>query len=223
MAKELRFPNESPEYRAARAELLKSEVELSAALERVAAQRRALPMGGKVSTDYVFEELVDGAPRKVRLSELFPAGKDTLFLYSYMFGPKMEAPCPSCTSILDALDSQAHHLAQRIGVAVVAKSPIQRVVEFARGRGWKRLRLFSAHGTTYQRDYFAENESETQSPMANVFVKRSDGVHHFWGTELLYVPREGDPRHVDLLWPMWNVLDLTPGGRGDDGPRLTYG
>jgi predicted dithiol-disulfide oxidoreductase (DUF899 family) len=223
MTKEIHFPNEPREYRDARAELLAAEDDLRAAVERVATKRRALPLGGLVPTDYVFEELANGQARKVRLSELFPAGKDTLFLYSFMYGPKSEHPCPLCTSFLDGLDAQVQHLSQRIGVAVVAKSPIGRVVDFARGRGWSRLRLVSAHGTTYQADYLGEDEKQNQWPMANVFVEKPDGVHHFWGSELLYAKGPGDSRHIDMLWPLWNVLDLTPGGRGADFyPQLSY-
>jgi len=30
-------------------------------------------------------------------------------------------------------------------------------------------------------------------------------------------------RHVDFMWPLWNILDRTPEGRGSDwGPRLEY-
>jgi predicted dithiol-disulfide oxidoreductase (DUF899 family) len=219
----IHFPNESREYRTARDELLAAEAELRGAVERVAAKRRALPVGGLVSTDYVFDELADGQPRKVNLSELFSKGKETLFLYSFMYGPKADQPCALCTSFLDALDAQIQHLTQRIDVAVVAKSPIRRIVDFARGRGWNRLRLVSAHGTTYQAEYFGEDAKENQWPMANVFVRRSDGVHHFWGSELLYAKSEGDTRHIDLLWPLWNVLDLTPEGRGADFyPQVSY-
>jgi predicted dithiol-disulfide oxidoreductase (DUF899 family) len=217
MAKDIHFPNESPEYRSARAELLKAEADLRAAVERVAAQRRKLPTGGK-ATDYVF----DGASGKVKLSELLPKGKDTLFLYSFMYGPKAEHPCPLCTSIVDGLNAQAPHISQRIGVAVVAKSPIARILDFAKGRGWDALRFVSAEGTTYQSDYFGEDTEGDQWPMANVFVKKPDGLHHFWGSELLYAKSEWDSRHIDMLWPLWNVLDLTPGGRGSEYPKLSY-
>jgi predicted dithiol-disulfide oxidoreductase (DUF899 family) len=219
-----RFPNESPKYRAARDALLATEAELRDQVERVAAQRRALPLGGRLEQDYAFNEIVGGASRTVKLSALFDPGKDTLFLYSFMYGPDAKQPCPLCTSFLDALDAQVQHIGQRISVAVVAKSPIERINEFASGRGWKRLRLVSAAGTTYQRDYFGENAEGNQWPMANVFVRKDGDVHHFWGSELLYVDTEGDSRHIDLLWPLWNVLDLTPAGRGADFyPQLSYG
>jgi len=214
------FPNESPAYRAARNKLLDAELELRRNIEAVAAQRRALPPGGEAE-DYAFDD--DNA--QVRLSELFEPGKDSLVLYSFMYGPKMEHPCVSCTSILDALDGEAQHIRQRVNFAVVARSPMARIREFANGRGWRGLRLLSSANNSYNRDYGAEDEKGGQWPALNVFVRRNGRVHHFYNTELLYAPPEKgqDGRHVDLIWPLWNVFDLTPEGRpGDWYPRLSY-
>ena len=129
---ERHFPGETSDYRKRRDELLRAEVELRNQIEKVAAERRRLPPGGAVREDYRFEK----APGEtVRLSELFEPGKSSLVLYSYMYGPRMEEPCPMCTSIIDGLEATAPHAAQRVNLAVVAKSPIGRVLEFARGRG----------------------------------------------------------------------------------------
>src|SRR5437868_2007881 len=156
----IRFPNETPEYRAARDRLFAAEIELRRELEAVAVQRRALPLGGTIPTDYAFvEEGPAGEPRGVRLSDLFAPGMDTLVVYSFMFGPAMEHACPSCTSILDALDGEAPHIVQRVSLAVVAKSPIERIRAFARERGWRNLRLLSSAANNYNRDYHAESES----------------------------------------------------------------
>lgn len=217
----VRFPGESDEYRAARNALLAEEIELRRRIEAVAAQRRNLPLGGLVKEDYRFT----GAGGAVRLSELFAPGKDSLILYSYMFGPQMTAPCPSCTSILDGLDGEAPHAGQRTNLAAVAKSPFARIDEFARGRGWRHLRLLSSDGTTYNEDYHGENPSGGQLPAVNVFVRRDGEIRHFYCTELLFAA--ADPgqngRHVDLIWPLWNLLDLAPEGRGETWqPRLTY-
>lgn len=211
------FPNESSAYRRARAELLRAELDLRAQVERVATLRRKLPLGGGVAEDYVFDEL-DGAGRvrQVRLSELFDDGKDALFLYSFMFGPRMKAPCPMCSSLIDGIHGNARHLGQRINLAVTARSPIERIAAFAEARGWQDLRLLSCARNGYARDYFGENGDGDQMPMANVFVRREGKVHHFWGSEMLYAETDGDPRHVDMMWPLWNVLDTTPAGRGDD-------
>ncbi len=212
-----RFPNESEQYRAARERLLEAEADLRDRVERVAALRRGLPEGGRVPEDYVFEELDErGRTQHVRLSELFAPGKDTLFLYCFMFGPKAASPCPMCSSFLDGLNANAAHLDERINVAVVARSPIERIATFASARGWGRLRLLSSANNTYQRDYLGEDANGDQLPMANVFVKRGGEVSHFWASELYFrKPAVGDPRHIDPMWPLWNVLDLTPAGRGD--------
>lgn len=218
------FPNEPPAYREARDHLLEAEAALRRQTETVAALRRNLPLGGAVETDYVFDELVEGHVEQVRLSELFSPGKDSLFLYGFMYGSTMKAACPLCTSVLDGLNGNAAHIAQRMNVAVVAKSPIERIMAFAQTREWTNLRLLSSANNTYQSDYLAQDAEGNQWPMANVFVKRNDGIFHFWGSELLYRPYEdGDRRHVDALWPLWNVLDLTPEGRGDQWyPALSY-
>jgi predicted dithiol-disulfide oxidoreductase (DUF899 family) len=229
-----RFPGESEEYRRERNRLLEAEAELRRTIERVAAQRRALPLGGVVPDDYVFEEVADGG--EVRFSELFEAGKETLVIYSFMFPrysgdrrpgpaegqtarlPLSETPCASCTSILDSLDGAARHLARRINLAVVAKSDPGRIRNFARERGWRYLRLLSSRNNSYNRDYHAESPEGEQMPILNVFVRDGDRVRHTWASELMYAPRdEGEEaRHVDSIWPIWNVLDVTPEGRGSE-------
>jgi len=161
----------------------------------------------------------------VRLSELFEPGKDSLVLYSFMYGPDMAEPCPMCTSLLDGLNGTAPHAMQRVNFAVVARSPIARVRDWARVRGWRNLRLLSSAQNTYNRDYHGETPDGNQMPNLNVFVRRDGRVHHFWGSELLWVPPEPgqDTRHVDLLWPLWSMFDLTPEGRGHSYPELTHG
>jgi len=169
---DVRFPNESPEYRAARDKLLEAEIALRRQIEDVAAQRRALPLGGRVTQDYVFQEGDDAHP--VKLSELF-GDKSVLLLYSYMYGPTMAQPCPSCTSILDGLDGQVHHIRQRAAIAAVARSPIARVRAVARERGWRRLRLLSSATNSYHQDYHREGARGDQLPILNVFVRAPDG------------------------------------------------
>jgi len=215
-----RFPGETAKYRAARDTLLKSEIALRRQAEAVAAERRKLPLGGALVEEYVF----DSAEGPLRFSDLFAAGKDTLLAYSYMFGPQMAAPCPSCTSILDSLDGAAPHTMQRVNLVVIAKSPIDRVLSFARERGWRHLRLLSSAGTTYNRDYHGENAKGAQMPMMNVFTRRNGRISHTWSSELLLAPpdRDQDARHVDTIWPLWNLFDLTPEGRGTFYPKLRY-
>lgn len=225
-----RFPGESADYRAAREGLLREEIELRRAMERVAERRRGLPPGGVVPEDYEFEEGAadlseSQAVSSVKLSGLFQSGWTSLLVYSFMYGPNMEVPCPMCTAMLDSLNGAAPHLAQRTNLVVVARSPIHRIRAFARGRGWRNLRLLSSAGNNFSRDYHGEDEKGVQWPMLNVFVKRGGVIRHSWGSELLFAPVDTgqNPRHVDLIWPLWNALDFTPEGRGRDWyPKLSY-
>jgi len=238
------FPGESAEYRAARNLLLDQEIELRRAMEAVAEARRRLPPGGVVSQDYVFQaQGPDGRPARVRLSELFAPGQDSLVIYSMMFPraaddtspgppggrtallPLAEGPCPSCTALLDQLDGAAEHAGQHVNLAVAAKAPLQRLVTFAAERGWRRLRLLSSADTTYNRDYLAETAGGAQQPMLNVFHRDGDTIRHFWGSELFYAPEDPgqDQRHVGTLEPLWNLFDLTAEGRPADwSEQLRY-
>jgi predicted dithiol-disulfide oxidoreductase (DUF899 family) len=228
----VRFPGETDEFRLARNELLEAEIDLRRQTEAVAAQRRSLPLGGEVPTDYGFEESGGEADRTrtVRLSELFEDGKDTLVLYSFMFiqgetGGPLDTACPACTSIIDAVDGQAPHLTQLINLAVAAKVPIEQFREHAGTRGWRSIRLLSAANTTYNHDYYTETPEGSQRPIATVFVRREGKIRHFWSSELAFATADPgqNPRHVDFMWPLWNILDLTPEGRGSSwSPRLKY-
>jgi len=225
-----RFPGESASYRGARNELLAAERELRQQVEQVAELRRKLPLGGELPEDYTFEEgavdLADTATVvSVKLSELFREGIDTLALYNFMYGPAMKQACPMCTSFLDSLNGTSPHAAQRLNLAVVAKSPIGRIRELARGRGWHNLRLLSSAQNTYNRDYHGENADGGQLPVLSLFVRRDGKVYHSYSTELAFAPPEPgqNQRHIDMMWPLWNLLDLTPEGRGADWyPRLSY-
>jgi len=116
----------------------------------------------------------------------------------------------------DTLNGNAALISKRISLAVVARSPIEPVVDFAHRRGWNALNILSSSENSFQRDYFGQTDDGSQMPMANVFVKDDGAVHHFWGSEMLYAELDGQPRHADLLWPLWNAFDLTPTGRGSD-------
>jgi predicted dithiol-disulfide oxidoreductase (DUF899 family) len=225
-----RFPGESDAYRAARDELLEAEIALRRQSEAVAAQRRALPLAGEVPTDYVFDEWVAGTAAPVSFSELFQEGQDTLFLYSFMFIPgpaglPLEQGCPSCTSIIDAIDGEVPHIVQRIGFAAVARVPIEQFRAHADTRGWRHARLLSSASNTYNRDYHAEADDGSQLPIASVFTRQNGAIHHRWSSELLFAPTDPGqhPRHVDFMWPVWAIFDRTPGGRGTDwDPQLDY-
>lgn len=216
----MKFPNESQEYRDAREDLLKSEMALRDHIESTSETRRRLPLGGKIKEDYAF----DSRDGRVKISELFKNPGQSLLVYNFMFGPKMDAPCPLCTAFLDSVEGHFHHISQRLNMAIVAKSPLERIQNFAGFRGWQSLPLVSSNSNSYNRDYFGEDTDGNQMPMANIFVKNADGVFHFWGSELMHERfKTGDTRHVDMLWPLWHFFDLTPEGRGEDWyPALEY-
>jgi predicted dithiol-disulfide oxidoreductase (DUF899 family) len=216
----VRFPNESAEYRAARTALLAEEIELRRHIERVAAQRRALPPGGEVQGDYRFE--TEDGPSD--FAGLF-RDKPTLAIYSYMFGPERERPCPMCTNLLGAWEGNAADLGQRISLVVVARSPIERLVAWKRERGWKHLRLVTDLNGNYSRDYFGLLPDGSEIPALNVFTQRGGTLRHFWSGEMSGSTADPgqDPRGAPDLAPLWTVLDMTPEGRGRGWyPKLDY-
>ncbi len=225
-----RFPGESDEYREARDRLLEAEMGLRAQIEDVAALRRKLPSGGPLKEEYLFDEgaadLADETTiTQTRFSDLFTGDRTSLVLYSFMFLPGDATACPMCTSFLDSLNGSAPHIRQRVDLAVVAKAPIAQVRQWARGRGWTNLRLLSSGGNSFNNDYLAERADGSQLPVLHVFRKTADGLVHFYSTEMIYAPApEGmNPRHVDSAWPLWNVFDLTPEGRGTGWyPSVSY-
>jgi predicted dithiol-disulfide oxidoreductase (DUF899 family) len=220
------FPNESADYRTARNVLLEEEIELRRQIERVAAQRRALPSGGEIPHD--FEFVSDTGP--VRLSILFGDGngngnkKDTLLVYSMMYGPARKAPCPVCTSFLSSWNGTAINLRERCAIAVTARSPIERLVEYKKQRGFANLPFVSDMSGDYTRSYV--NPEDADVPGYTVFTRRNGKVFHFYSGEMggsMADPGQ-DPRGAPDLDPLWLMLDLTPEGRGTDWyPKLDYG
>jgi len=215
---EVRFPNESNEYRRARDALLAEEIELRRHIERVAEQRRALPPGGIVPKEYRFE----GENGPAVFSSLF-GDKRTLAIYSYMFGPKRSQPCPMCTSLLSAWDGEAADVEQRIALVVVARSPIERLVAFKKTRGWRHLKLYSDTSGEFTRDYVSADDADI--PAFNVFTRRNGAIRHFWSGEMGSETADPgqDPRGAPDLMPLWTILDSTQEGRGTDWyPALSY-
>ena len=215
----VRFPNESEEYRRARNDLLAEEIKLRRHIEQVAEQRRALPAGGPVTREYRFV----GESGPASFADLF-GDKPTLAIYSYMFGPQRERPCPMCTSLLSAWDGEARDIEQNIALAVVARSPIERLAAFKKERGWRALKLYSDVDGQFSRDYNAMSGDE-EVPELNVFTRRDGTIRHFWGGEMTFGTADPgqDPRGAPDLMPIWTVLDATPEGRAERWyPKLEY-
>ncbi|ACC74531.1 DUF899 domain-containing protein [Paraburkholderia phymatum] len=214
------FPNESVEYRRARDALLAEEIELRRHIERVAEQRRRLPPGGEVTGDYRFV----GEAGSVDFAGLF-GDKATLVIYSFMFGPQRERPCPMCTSLLGAWDGEARDITQRIALAVVARSPIERLVAFKEERGWRALKLYSDVNGVYSRDFGAINDDGGDDPAFHVFTRRDGTIRHFYASEMGFATADPgqDPRGAPDLMPMWTIFDMTPEGRDPHWyPKLDY-
>jgi predicted dithiol-disulfide oxidoreductase (DUF899 family) len=227
MARHTRLPGESADYLAAREELRDAEIELMRHRERVAALRRALPQGAEVD-DYVFLEgpadldTGDTPVREVRLSELFTGPGRPLIVYQFMYGKRQTDPCPMCTLWIDGFNGVAHHVAQNADLVVLAAAEPPALRRHARARGWSRLRLLSAGDSTFKYDLGSEDEDGAQDSTVSVFTRDADGtVRHFYSAH----PRMSediDQRGIDLLNPVWHLLDLTPGGRGDWFAGLDY-
>jgi predicted dithiol-disulfide oxidoreductase (DUF899 family) len=213
------YPNDSAAYREARTVLLAEEIELRRHIERVAAQRRALPSGGE-ARDYEFN---DETGKAVRLADLF-GDHDTLVTYFWMYGPERERPCPMCTSFLGSMDIPARDISQQVSIAVIGRSPVERQLAFARERGWQNLKFFATVGDDFARDYRGLAPDGNEWPALDVWVRRDGRVRHFWGSELGGTADPGqDPRGAPDPTPLWNILDLTPRGRGSDWyPSLAY-
>jgi predicted dithiol-disulfide oxidoreductase (DUF899 family) len=231
----LKFPNESAEYRAARNKLLAEEIALRRQIEAIAERRRALPPGGQVPQDYVFERIGKNLiPEKVEMSKLF--GRQNI--YSFMYGPERASPWPMCTHLLDSVNGAARHVSQRASLYIVAKSPIARLVAWARQRGWDDLDFLSTAGNTYDADYFGDtsklpaelrNERVTDGKdydetMFNVFRLENGTARHFWGSELTWASMDPGQHHRtgDAVNALWGFLDMTPEGREQFMPKLAY-
>ena len=226
--KQTNLQNESADYLSKREELLTAETELMRQRERVAELRRQLPEGAIVK-DYIFEEgpatldAGDTPIRTVRLSELFTGPDRSLVIYHFMFGKKQTNPCPMCTLIIDGWNGVAHHLAQKVDVAIVAAADPTALRAHARKRGWDRLRLLSCGNNTFKYDLRSEDREGNQDSTVSVFTRDSDGTLRHFYTAHPSMADDIKERGLDLLCPVYNILDLTPQERGDWYAELGYG
>jgi len=217
--------NESEPYRKAREELLEAEIELRNQRERVAALRRRLPLDTPVA-DYVFhanpaDRSSDGPSTEVSLSQLFSDPSKPLVVYQYMFGGAQKRPCNMCTLWVDGFNEIGRHLNQRLNFAVIAETGIEELRLWARQRNWSDLRLVSSAGSSFKKDLGFAGDAGGQSAGLSVFARSADNsVKHFYSAWAMMKPNEF--RGIDLMTPFWNILDLTPGGRGEWMPKLEY-
>jgi predicted dithiol-disulfide oxidoreductase (DUF899 family) len=226
--RETNLLNEPAEYLTKREELRLAEIDLMKHIEQVAAMRRRLPQGAALQ-DYEFIEgpanlnAGDEPVTNVKLSELFTAAGRPLAIYHLMYGKKQNKPCPMCTMWIDGYNGVAQHIAQNIDFAIVAAADPKALRDHARARGWNNLRLLSASSNTFKYDLGSEDSDGGQDSTLSVFTKDADGtVRHFYSVHPRMAP-EIKERGLDLLSPMWNLMDLTPRGRGDWYASLAYG
>src|SRR6202051_3363812 len=167
------YPNETKEYRDARDALLKDEKELVDKVKAVAARRRTLPLRGELQEDYVFQWANDGkVGEPVTFSELF-GDKNTLLLYSFMYGPNWDNPCPSCTSLVDGCDRSWYQVTRDAAFVAIAKAPADRINAWAKRRGWSQIALVSGSDSPYQADYKCQGDSDDmQWPVMHVFRRQ---------------------------------------------------
>jgi predicted dithiol-disulfide oxidoreductase (DUF899 family) len=227
MLRQTRLTNESAEYRARREELRLAEIDLMQRRERVAELRRRLPPGATVQ-DYVFQEgpadlaAGDSPTRTVRLSELFSGPERSVVVYHLMYGKKQANPCPMCTMWIDGFNGVAHHLAQNVDLVIAASADLPALRQHARNRGWHSLRLLSCGTSTFKYDLLSEDAEGNQDSTISVFTRASDGTLRHVYSAHPWMAEEINQRGIDLLTPVYNLLDLTPEGRADWYAKLTY-
>jgi predicted dithiol-disulfide oxidoreductase (DUF899 family) len=214
------FPGEDESYTKARKSLLAEEIDLRRKMTRIAEQRRQLPPG-PVIRDYRFK---DANGSELELAALF-GEHDTLVSYFWMYGPERERPCPMCTNWLGSVDGNANDLKQRVAFKIFGRSPVERQKAFALERGWQALDFLQLVGDDYARDFCLLNADGGENPALAVFKKSGNEVRLFWKSEMTNEMADPgqDARDAPDIASLWNILDLTPSGRGTDWyPSLEY-
>ena len=214
-----RWPGESAEYRAARTELLADEIALRRQIQRVTERRRALPPG-PLAKDYRF---LDDQGREVGLGDLM-GEHGALLTYLWMYGPERARPCPMCTSFVGSLDIPAPDIEQRLGLAIIGRSPVARQLALARERGWRNLKFYQPVGDDFVRDmsWLVDGQEWAQ---VIVWQRDGDAIRLSWAAEGGFETADPgfDPHLAPDPTPLWNVIDWTPEGRSKDWyPKLEY-
>lgn len=214
------FPGESDDYARERTKLLAEEIEFRRHMTRLSEQRQALPPGPVIEKDYRFR---DDAGAEVGLIDLFGA-HDTLIAYFWMYGPQRERPCPMCTNWLGSVNGNAADVKQRASLKILGRSPVERQKAFAVERGWRDLD-FVQTVDDYAADIGVLMPNGDEYAAITVYQKDGGKVRLFYAAEMPDGAADPgqDPRTAPDIASLWNLLDLTPEGRGADWyPKLSY-
>lgn len=207
------------EWIAERKAFLAREKQLTRLRDEVARERRALPWM-RIDKDYVF----DTPAGRRSLSQLFD-GRRQLLVQHFMLGPGWEEGCPSCSYMADHSDGMNVHLAHRdVTLVAVSRAPLPEIERFRRRMGWQ-FAWVSSYGSDFNYDfgvsftpeavasdtchynYGTSPHSYDELPGISVFIKDdADAVFHTYSTYA---------RGVEVMMGTYNMLDLTPQGRGE--------
>lgn len=204
-----------------RKRFLAKEKDFDRQRDALSAERRSLPWE-KVEKEYVFE----GPNGKETLAQLFDS-RSQLIVYHFMLGPGWEEGCKGCSFVSDHFDGALPHLSARdIAFTAVSSAPLAEILTFKRRMGWH-FNWVSAAGTSFNHDYhvsFTPEEMASEKvtynfksveprmeelPGLSVFARDASGaVYHTYSTY---------SRGLDLLVGAYNLIDLVPKGRDEDG------
>ena len=190
-----------------------AEHDLLDQVEKVAAMRRALPPAPEIQ-NFPFLDVENEKP--VWLTELFEPGKPELILYHLMYNAEDHEFCPMCSMWIDGVNAVAKHVEQRANLAVASDAPAGQIMAYAHQRGWNNIRLLADDSDYFAREIGAKDANGDSIETVAVFTKDDGTIRN---TYLTHAYESGHARHMDLLSPVWQILDLLPSGRSNWQPN----
>lgn len=213
------------EWLVKRIELLAKEKELTRRKDELSRQLRELPWV-RIKKNYLFQT-PDG---EKHLGDLF-GGKSQLVMQHFMLGPGWKEGCPSCSFMADHTDGMLPHLAARdVTMLAVSRAPLAEIEVFKKRMGW-RFPWVSSHGSDFNFDFrvsFTEEQIASGEEEYN-YAKMEFGSTEAPGISVFHKDESGEVFHtysafgrgVEQVVGTYNVLDLVPKGRDEDGLDFT--
>ena len=211
------------EWLAARKALLTEEKAFTRQRDRLSAARRALPWV-KVEKPYGFET----TRGRRTLADLFD-GRSQLVVKHFMFGPGWQEGCLGCSFGADHIDGGLVHLEHHdVSVVAVSRAPLAEIEAYKKRMGW-RFEWVSSYGSDFNHDYhvsFTKEELAKGKVFYN-YTMIDGGMDELPGLSVFYRDDAGQIFHTystyargaEELATTYMVLDLTPRGRNETGPR----